>query len=139
MIADAGASRPVGVCGVASTKGRWTVGVENGTTAAWDAACERMAGELPPEDWRTAVVRMAEESTPAMDSRWVAITLAMAVDVLAETMMAASSLPGSDAAPHQRVARRWAGLSGDDALGRAHKLARKLLEVCTADDDGGAT
>jgi hypothetical protein len=114
------------------------VSVENGTNDGGNAACERMAGELPLVDWRTAVVRMAEESTPEVDSRWATITLAMAVDVLAETMMAVPSLPWSDAAPHQRVARRWAGLSGDDALGRAHKLARKLLEVCTAADDGGA-
>jgi len=46
-------------------------------------------------------------------------------------------VPGGSAC--QMVAERWAGLSVDDGARRARTLARKLLEVCTADDDGGAT
>jgi hypothetical protein len=114
--------------------------VENGNTAAWDAACERMAAELPPEDWRTAVVRMAEAcNTPEPDWRAVAGTLAMTLELMHAQTMDASGLRVPGGSAYQRVAERWAGLSADDAAHRARTLARKLLEVCTADDDGGAT
>ena len=104
----------------------------------WDAACERMAADFPPEGWRTAVVRMAEAcSTPETDWRAVAGALAMTLELVHARTMDASGLRVPGRSSCQRVAERWAGLSADDAARRAHMLARKLLEVCTADDDGG--